>query len=113
MANIEYLHSIVSPLEEAELTKIADNPLALQALEKVILTGPYYSGTLRPDVPAEPVKNFALNFNFAQDQLTNEEKGALLRAQEEAIRMVDAGMKHLNLYKTKQEPKAEKGNEAI
>lgn len=91
----------LSKRELAELNALADNDTACMALKKVILSGVYFNGTMRPDQDAYPLFNFLLSYVPADGQRDNAQVGADVKAALEGIRLVEQGFSVLEQYKTK------------
>lgn len=110
MTGPELLDAILSDNEKAALKQFVASEVMFEAVKKVVLTGPYYNGTLRPDFPADPTRNFTLQFG---SRLSTEDRGKLLIAQEEGVALVEQGFVNLKTcFKEEEKPKAEKKNEA-
>lgn len=97
----------LSDIEKEALASFAMNKILVNAVEKVILSGVYFNGTLKAGEAADPERNFALSFQ--SDTITNEKLGENLRGAIEGIRLVYLGMNKLRAFapepKTKKEGK--------
>ena len=107
-----YTDSFLSDNEKAALQQFMASEVMYEAVKKVILTGVYYNGTLRPDQPADPARNFTLALSMAQDLSGNERLGEVLRAQTEGVRLVEVGFSALANYKPEELEKVAKENPA-
>lgn len=102
----------LSKNELAELQILADNPVALKAVKKAVLSGIYFQGTLRPDVDSFPMYNFLYSFVPANGQRSDAEVGQDLKAALEGARMVESGFSNIELFKKVSEEKKKKDNPA-
>ena len=104
----------LSERETIELTKLVENPVCLEAMKKILLAPIYDQGVLKGS-DAEPTKNFALQ--KAMTALQNDPKidnatlGEDIRANTQAIRLVELGIKELDNFKIIITKKPKKVNE--
>lgn len=98
--DIQFLQSFLSDIEIESLTSIANSPLALGAIKKIILADVYYKGVLRANVDADPTRNAALLFAFSDKDISNEKLGEDLRALGEGVRLVEGGLTRLEKLKS-------------
>ncbi len=87
-------NEILSDLEKAKVQSFMADKEMVEAVKKVILSGIYYNGTLRPGQKSNPTKNFALGFNLDRT-VKNEDIGADVRAVIEGISLVELGFGEL------------------
>lgn len=103
---------ILSEAEQQAVSQFVNNPVAFEAVRKVILAG-ITQGVIAPGVPFNPAENFALQFPFAVDMqdadVDDRILGQKLRATVRGIRMVEQGMKQLETYKKEPKPTGKKG----
>ena len=103
----------LSEQETIELNKLVENPICLNALTKVMLAPIYDQGVLKR---GEPTKNFALQKAMSALQVNpsidNESLGEDIRANTQAIRLVELGIEELNNFKSITIKKPKKVNEA-
>jgi len=96
---MKYLNSI----EEAELAKLNENLVLLNAIKKVLLAYVYYEGVLTPgEYAGDPLKNFVLQkaaIALQAKEITDESLGASLRADTQALRLVELGFQEIEKYK--------------
>lgn len=106
---------ILNDLEKAKIATFVDDKVMLEAVRKVLLAGLFNNGTMKPGENFEPTKNFALSLVYqAQGTLDDATIGAQLRADAEAIRIVENGFKKLAELAVKPAPeKAKKPNPGI
>ena len=92
----------LSERETIELTKLVENPVCLEAMKKILLAPVYDQGVLKGS-DAEPTKNFALQKAMSALQVNpsidNESLGEDIRANTQAIRLVELGIEELNNFK--------------
>lgn len=84
-------------LNDLELEKVkvfVEDPVMFEAVRKVLLSGIYQNGTLKPGQKANPSKNFALSLAF-DPKVDNEALGADLRASASGIHFVELGFREL------------------
>ncbi len=102
----EFTDLFLSDVEKDLLGTVADNPLLLNALKKVILADVYFKGTLREKMAPDPTRNAAIAFAFAAEPKTDEQLGQDIRAFAEGVRLVEGGFSRLDKFKT-EKPVAE------
>jgi hypothetical protein len=100
------LKDILSPEEELELKKTIGNKALIEALKKVFLSSLYYGGTLAPDRDADPRRNFICQILYNEDMsmdfnIDDKRIGEKTRAVVEAIRMIEQGLREIELLKDK------------
>ena len=105
----------LSERETIELTKLVENPVCLEAMKKILLAPVYDQGVLKGS-DAEPTKNFALQKAMSAIQsnpsIDDKALGEDVRANTQAIRLVELGIEELNNFKTITIKKPKKVNEA-
>ena len=105
----------LSEQETIELNKLVENPICLNAITKIMLSPIYDQGVLK-EGDIEATKNFALQ--KAMIALQNDPKidnatlGEDIRANTQAIRLVELGIKELDNFKIIITKKPKKVNEA-
>ena len=97
----QVLDRILSEKERTALQQFVENDTMREAVKKVICAEIYYAGTLTPNEPAEPPRNFTLGLVTEADILKsdNEHLGLRLRAANEGIMLLEQGFKNLENYK--------------
>ena len=76
----QLLNEILSDIEKDAIAQFMGNDTMREAVKKVLLCGVYYNGILKKDVPADPLRNYAIGLAFNDPSLSNEAIGADLRA---------------------------------
>ncbi len=99
---IEYLNE----KENAAVEKFLADPVAIQAVKKVLLSGVYRDGTLSPDAPFDPLQNFILGMVSSPQyqMLSMDEKGRKIDTVWNAISLVETGFKQLEKCKQVESP---------
>lgn len=108
--NTDFIKSFLSDLEISKLAAI-DEP-TMVALKKVLLADAYYKGVLLPGISPDPTRNAALLLAIAKPETSDAVLSANLRAQAEAVQLVESGFKRLIELKNVPTPKPAKGNPA-
>lgn len=98
--NDEFLSQFLSEVERDALKSIADSPVTLGALEKILLADLYFKGTLYKDIAADPTRNAALALCFQEKKYSNEELGAYVNTLGESIRLLQGGIERIKKLKT-------------
>lgn len=107
------LERILSEVEKKHLQIVLNDPVALEAIRKVLLMDVYYSGTLYPGEEANPEYNFALMMSAGRDKAySNEELGADLRAASTAIQLLINGFSNLSKFKEAEDGEVVEENQA-
>ncbi len=100
---------ILSEREVQEMEKFVNNDVMVQAIEKVILYGVYYNGTLLKGKEAKPMMNFALNMitnaKMMNSSPTDEMLGRELRGASEGIMLLQSALRMLKTLKKEEEEK--------
>lgn len=109
--NKDLLDEILSDIEKSSIQAFVENEIQREAVRKVILAGIYYNGVLKKGKKANPLTNFAMSIGMNEKNLTNEQKGELLSACTEGVRLLEVGFNHLSKFK-KDEPKPKVINKA-
>jgi len=109
--------SFLNEQEIQELTKLAENDVALNAFKKVLLSPLYQEGVLKKgESVGDPAKNFALikalHAIQTNDNITDEKLGQQVRADAQAMRYIELSFQEINKFKNKEETKGEEGNPA-
>lgn len=104
---MDFLESFLTDSERASLQRFADDEIMHTAVQKVILAGIYYNGTLEAGKKPDPLRNFALTGLFNQEY-TDEVLGQKTRARVEAIRTLELAYQELLGFKTAQQASKEK-----
>lgn len=93
--------------EKAALEKFALDPVAVEAVKKVLLEGVYYDGRLLAGKEADPMKNFILGY-FSNSKggmpapvfsMNDADIGANLRAIIHAVSFVESAFKEIEKFK--------------
>ena len=96
---MEYLNEI----ERNEPAKLNENLVLLNAIKKVLLAYVYYEGVLTPgEYAGDSLKNFVLQkaaIALQAKEITDESLGASLRADTQALRLVELGFQEIEKYK--------------
>lgn len=87
----------LSDEEVALIGQFIQNGKLVEAVKKVLLATLYDNGTLKPDVSANPLKNWALGafFSTDADSIDDAKLGAAIRASAMGIQMLESGLKKL------------------
>lgn len=102
------MQDYLSDSEQQKIASFMRDTKMVDAVKKVILAGIYFNGTLKPDVKANPLKNFALSLAF-DPKIDNEALGADLRATAQGISFVEKGFGELGkIAELASVPKAKK-----
>ena len=113
--NKAFFDGVLNEAEKAELQQLADNPLAVQALEKVFLAGIYYQGALKKGEKPIPTRNFTLHLAFqaANANIDDAAIGRDVRAKTEALVQLSTGFNVVEAYKsTPKKPEKKEANPA-
>jgi hypothetical protein len=95
---------ILNDLEKAAVQMFYEHVTMREAVKKVLLKQIYDNGTLKPGVPADPLKNMALVFVSQAPGATDEQVGRKVRAIYEGINAIEVGFGELANYKKEPEP---------
>jgi hypothetical protein len=93
----QYVKQILSEEEQLLIAQLADNPATLEAIKKVILLPIYQNGTLQPDQPSEPMRNFLLSVANRRDT-EDAVLGQQLRSAADACILVETGINMLRTF---------------
>ena len=86
--------------EVIALERFNADPMAKEAVKKVILARIYHDGVLREGIPSAPLKNFMLNIvDQIGNDLTDAELGALTRTRRIAAELLESGLKDIEKFK--------------
>jgi len=91
--------------EKAELERLNENSVLLSALKKVFLMDIYQNGILTKDgMDNDYMRNFAFNLQFDPQTgneyaRSNEDLGKVLRANNEALRIMNIAFQKIGKYK--------------
>lgn len=105
------LEEIINHDEELELKKLANNPILLSGIKKILLNNLYYQGVLDKSVNPEPRRNFICQLLYNEDMsmdynIDDDRLGQKTRAVVEAIRLIEQGYKEIENFK-KEKPAVE------
>lgn len=91
------MDEILNDEEVALISQFIGNGKMVEAVKKVLLASLYDNGTLKPGVPANPLKNWALGAFFGQDTDKIDDKllGQAIRASAMGIQMLESGLNKL------------------
>jgi hypothetical protein len=89
---------ILTDGEKAKLEAIASDPVAVEAVRKIILTGVYYNGTIKAGEKANPTRNFALALAF-NPGYSAERVGEDVKACAQAIMLLEKGLAEIESFK--------------
>ena len=93
----------LNDMEKAELSKLNDNSVLMNAVKKVLLNYIYNEGVLVPGAdPGDPIKNFVLQkaaMALQVKETSNESLGEQLRADTQALRLVELGFQEIAKFK--------------
>lgn len=103
-------YSFLSDEEKVLITAFMQNGKQVEAVKKVLLMALYNNGTLKPDMPADPTKNWALGafFTVGSDAIDDNMLGAAVRASAMGIQMLESGLKKLSEIATPKKPEGGK-----
>ncbi len=87
---MEYL----SDIERAKIETFMADKVMVEAVKKVLLSGIYYNGTLKPGEKADPLKNFALALAF-DPMIPAQKVGEDLKASAQGISLLEQGFRKL------------------
>ncbi len=90
---------VLSDVEREKLVIINKDPIMKEALKKLFLLEVYYKGTMRADIPAEPLVNYTLSMVSKKGQYTAEEIGRDLMVTWEGINCIQTGFDVLEKFK--------------
>lgn len=94
---------IMSDAEHLELERLNDNEILLSALKKIFLAGIYRNGTLKKDEDPDYTRNFAFGLSYDKSgqefNRSNEDLGAILRANNEALRLLFVSFGEIEKFK--------------
>lgn len=96
----DFTKTFLNDIESDSLRSIADNPVAMMALQKILLASVYYNGVLRPGMKPDPTRNAALSLAITSTNLSNEILGQDTRAMAESVRLISAGFTKLEKFAT-------------
>lgn len=88
----------LSDEEVSLIGALIQNQKQLEAVKKVLLSSLYDNGTLKPDIKANPSKNWALGafFTVGSDAIDDAQLGRSIRASAMGISMLESGFKKLS-----------------
>lgn len=91
------LSDYLSDQEKAAVQRFLADPVALEAVRKVFLSGIYQDGVMEPGRPADPLKNFVLGTMTKPSiaALPFAEKGMKIQTIIDAVGMVESGFELL------------------
>lgn len=96
----EFTDSFLNDVERDALITAANNPTLIHALKKVLLADVYFKGTLRAGIAPDPTRNAAFALAFGNTNTPNEVLGQDIRAQAEAVRLVEGGFTRFEKFKS-------------
>ena len=106
------MEEFLNEREVKEIQKFLDNIVLQEAVKKVLLSSIYHDGTLKKDIPANYMTNFAFSLVTNNPAVTNAQIGEDLRSACEGVRCLEIGFKKLLEYKKQDEPKEKSLNPA-
>lgn len=89
----------LSDQEKVKIVQFNEDEVMKEAVRKVMLKVMYSQGTLRKDVPADPLNNGALGLAFQSirgSALSDEQLGADIRGLSHGINLLEAGFQELD-----------------
>lgn len=100
--------------EVAAIQRFLEDAVQLEAVRKVLLSGVYEDGVMKPGKPADPLKNFILGATTGPNDnlLPDEQLGAKLRAIISGVSLVESGFSALEKLKLTPSPEEAKPNKA-
>ena len=107
------MYEYLTDQERAKIAAFMGDPVAFEAVKKVLLAGVYHNGILKKGKKGEPLKNAALGMAF-DPKYSNEALGADLRAFAQGMLAVENGFNELGKIAEKMipSPVGEESNEA-
>lgn len=104
----------LSEQEFDELVKLAENPVLLGAVEKVLCHEIYHNGILEPGESADFSRNFLLAFiSNKGNEFSNEKLGQDVRSYWWGLHALELGMNELKKFKRPEERSLEAENIAV
>ena len=106
--------NILNEVEKNELSKLADSPVLMNAIKKVLLRGVYFDGTLKAGEKPEPLKNFLLSIISKSMDIAQADKKIAndLKAICMGIQVVEFTFKELEKFRKIDKKAEEKENPA-
>lgn len=103
-------HYYLADIERQQVEIFCNNKVMFEAVRKVFLAGIYENGVLKPGVPHNPMKNWAMSFHDRMTSgVTNENIGAEVRAFSWGLNEIERGFgRLLEIKPEKAEPETKK-----
>ena len=105
------MHDFLTDQEKAKIVQFNEDEVMKEAVRKVFLKVMYSQGTLRKDMPSDPLNNGALGLAFQSirwSALSDEQLGADLRGLSHGINLLESGFQELDkVEKPEPEPEPE------
>lgn len=106
----------LSDQEMAKIVQFNQDPILVEAVRKVMLKAMYSQGTLRKNVPADPLNNGALNLAFQAlrgGSLSDADLGADIRGLANGINLLESAFQELERIEVVIPKKEEETNPGI